>query len=138
MGKKASELRERMRGVARGQRPRPADTVPEEAHVAKIDPSPPSPNAQGPGEEAGGPRRLYGGAGGAVPARAGRKARAGLEEGEPRRRFTLDLGQDQHKYLKMFAVEAGTDMAAVLRVLVSCLEEDDYLAKEVRVRAWGG
>ena len=136
MGKKASELRDRMRGVARGQRPRPQGAAPEEAPPARrTEPAPPAPGADGSGEGAGAPRSLYGGT---APARAGRKARAGLEEGEPRRRFTLDLTRDQHAYLKMFALQADTDMSAVLRVLVSCLQEDDYLAKEVRVRAQGG
>ena len=47
-------------------------------------------------------------------------------------RVSLDLSKEQHKALKIFAVEAETDASAVLRTLLLRLEEDEELAGAVR------
>jgi hypothetical protein len=54
------------------------------------------------------------------------------EEPEKKVRFTLDLAKDQHKFLKMFALEAETDASAVMRVLLNRLEKDSDLAIKVK------
>jgi hypothetical protein len=46
-------------------------------------------------------------------------------------RFTLDLSREQHKFLKTFALEAETDASIVVRTLLTRLEQDEVLAKEV-------
>ena len=67
----------------------------------------------------------------------GRKAKVGLRPGTGRHRFTLDLDGVQHRYLKQLALDAQTDMASVVRVLISSLEEDPVLRNEVALRARG-
>ena len=71
------------------------------------------------------------------PKTVGRKARVALRAGTGRHRFTLDLDGIQHRYLKQLALDAGTDMASVMRVLISSLQEDPVLRNEVAVRARG-
>jgi hypothetical protein len=68
---------------------------------------------------------------------AGRKAKVGLRPGTGRHRFTLDLDGVQHRYLKQLALDAETDMASVVRVLITSLEEDPVLRNEVAMRARG-
>jgi hypothetical protein len=67
----------------------------------------------------------------------GRKAKVGLRPGTGRHRFTLDLDGVQHRYLKQLALDAQTDMASVVRVLIMSLEEDPVLRNEVAMRARG-
>ena len=52
-------------------------------------------------------------------------------------RVSLDLAKTQHKFLKMFAVEAETDASAVLRALLTRLETDEELAEAVRAKLSG-
>lgn len=47
-------------------------------------------------------------------------------------RFTLDLPRSQHKFLKRFALDADSDAAPIVRVLISRLERDEELARSVR------
>jgi hypothetical protein len=86
----------------------------------------------GPGPQTGG--RLYGVA---RQKGVGRKAKVGLRPGTGRHRFTLDLDGVQHRYLKQLALDAQTDMASVVRVLIMSLEEDPVLRNEVAMRARG-
>jgi hypothetical protein len=51
-----------------------------------------------------------------------------------RRRMTLDLARDQHRFIKRFAVDADTDASSVLRTLLNLLEEDSELAERVVAR----
>jgi hypothetical protein len=71
------------------------------------------------------------------PKTVGRKARVALRAGTGRHRFTLDLDGIQHRYLKQLALDAGTDMASVMRILITSLEEDQVLRNEVAMRARG-
>ena len=48
---------------------------------------------------------------------------------EERVRFTLDLSKDQHAFLRRFAFDQNADASAVLRTLLTQLEEDDALAR---------
>jgi hypothetical protein len=50
-------------------------------------------------------------------------------------RITLDLAREQHRFLRRFAFEAEADASAVLRALLTLLEEDAALAKRVLARA---
>ena len=86
----------------------------------------------GPGPQTAG--RLYGVA---RQKGVGRKAKVGLRPGTGRHRFTLDLDGVQHRYLKQLALDAQTDMASVVRVLIMSLEEDPVLRNEVAMRARG-
>jgi hypothetical protein len=143
--KKASEIGSRFRNVAMRDRKEPQDGVEE------VPPGPPrgpresvaAPSTRtdggfrGGGEE--GPElqtagRLYG-----VGRQkgVGRKAKVGLRPGTGRHRFTLDLDGLQHRYLKQLALDAETDMASVVRVLITSLEEDPVLRNEVAMRARG-
>jgi hypothetical protein len=46
-------------------------------------------------------------------------------------RYTLDLAREQHRFLKLFALDAEVDASVVMRVLLDCLEQDAGLAKRV-------
>jgi hypothetical protein len=46
-------------------------------------------------------------------------------------RFTLDLAREQHRFLKLFAVDAETDASVVVRTLLALLAEDAALARRV-------
>lgn len=46
-------------------------------------------------------------------------------------RFTLDLAREQHRFLKLFAVNAETDASVVVRALLTLLAEDAALARRV-------
>lgn len=53
---------------------------------------------------------------------------------ERRIRVTLDLSREQHRFLRRFAFEAEADASAVLRTLLTLLEEDSALAKKALAR----
>lgn len=55
-------------------------------------------------------------------------------------RFTLDLDQDRHAFLKRFALECGAGVggAQVLRALLDELAEGSNLPVRVRARIWAG
>jgi hypothetical protein len=143
--KKASEIGSRFRNVAMRERkgsqeegvgeapPGAPPTGPRELGAA-----PPAHTSFGAGGEVGpGPQtagRLYGVA---RQKGVGRKAKVGLRPGTGRHRFTLDLDGVQHRYLKQLALDAQTDMASVVRVLIMSLEEDPVLRNEVAMRARG-
>jgi hypothetical protein len=127
--KKASEIGSRFRNVAMRERKGLEEGVGE---------APPAHTSFGAGGEVGpGPQtagRLYGVA---RQKGVGRKAKVGLRPGTGRHRFTLDLDGVQHRYLKQLALDAQTDMASVVRVLIMSLEEDSVLRNEVAMRAKG-
>jgi hypothetical protein len=127
--KKASEIGSRFRNVAMRERKGLEEGVGE---------APPAHTSFGAGGEVGpGPQtagRLYGVA---RQKGVGRKAKVGLRPGTGRHRFTLDLDGVQHRYLKQLALDAQTDMASVVRVLIMSLEEDSVLRNEVAMRARG-
>ena len=127
--KKASEIGSRFRNVAMRERKGLEEGVGE---------APPAHTSLGAGGEVGpGPQtagRLYGVA---RQKGVGRKAKVGLRPGTGRHRFTLDLDGVQHRYLKQLALDAQTDMASVVRVLIMSLEEDPVLRNEVAMRARG-
>jgi hypothetical protein len=143
--KKASEISSRFRNVTMRERkgsqeegvgeapPGAPPTGPRELGAA-----PPAHASFGAGGEVGsGPQtagRLYGVA---RQKGVGRKAKVGLRPGTGRHRFTLDLDGVQHRYLKQLALDAQTDMASVVRVLIMSLEEDPVLRNEVAMRARG-
>ena len=143
--KKASEIGSRFRNVAMRERkgsqeegvgeapPSAPPTGPRELGAA-----PPAHTSFEAGGEVGpGPQtagRLYGVA---RQKGVGRKAKVGLRPGTGRHRFTLDLDGVQHRYLKQLALDAQTDMASVVRVLIMSLEEDPVLRNEVAMRARG-
>src|SRR5215203_4387350 len=127
--KKASEIGSRFRNVAMRERKGLEEGGGE---------APPAHTSFGAGGEVGpGPQtagRLYGVA---RQKGVGRKAKVGLRPGTGRHRFTLDLDGVQHRYLKQLALDAQTDMASVVRVLIMSLEEDPVLRNEVAMRARG-
>ena len=49
-------------------------------------------------------------------------------------RFTLDLRREQHRFLKRYAFELEVNASAVLRTLLSLLEEEASLAERVQAR----
>ena len=53
-------------------------------------------------------------------------------------RFTLDLAEDRHAFLKRFAEESGAGVRAsqVMRALLDELAEGPNLAARVRARIW--
>jgi hypothetical protein len=53
-------------------------------------------------------------------------------------RFTLDLAEDRHAFLKRFAEESGAGVRAsqVMRALLDELAEGPNLAAKVRSRIW--
>ena len=144
-GKKASEIGSRFRNVAmrehkESQEEGVGEVPPGAPQTGPREPGSASPThgSFGTGEEVG-PRpqtvgRLYGVA---RQKAVGRKAKVGLRPGTGRHRFTLDLDGVQHRYLKQLALDARTDMASVVRVLISSLEEDPVLRNEVAMRARG-
>jgi hypothetical protein len=146
--KKASEFGERFRNVtlrerrassgrppdAEGAEPRPAD--PRSISSGGVGDSEARPAAGARGPQAPPPVRGRSYVVGS-PKTVGRKARVALRAGTGRHRFTLDLDGIQHRYLKQLALDAGTDMASVMRVLISSLEEDPVLRNEVAMRARG-
>ena len=127
--KKASEIGSRFRNVAMRER-----KGSQEEGVGEAPPGAPptDPRELGPEPETAG--RLYGVA---RQKSVGRKAKVGLRPGTGRHRFTLDLDGVQHRYLKQLALDAQTDMASVVRVLIMSLEEDPVLRNEVAMRARG-
>jgi hypothetical protein len=140
--KKASEFGERFRNAAlregRASSDRPPDA--EGAEPRNItsggvgdNEAQPAPGARGPQAPPVRSRSYVIGG----PKTVGRKARVALRAGTGRHRFTLDLDGIQHRYLKQLALDAGTDMASVMRVLISSLEEDPVLRNEVAMRARG-
>ena len=144
-GKKASEIGSRFRNVAMRERKGSQEEGVGEAPPGAPPTGPREPGAAPPprasfgagGEVGPGPQtagRLYGAA---RQKGAGRKAKVGLRPGTGRHRFTLDLDGVQHRYLKQLALDAQTDMASVVRVLIMSLEEDPVLRNEVAMRARG-
>ena len=143
--KKASEIGSRFRNVAMRERKGSQEEGVGEAPPGAPPTDPREPWAAPPthasfgteGEVGPGPQtagRLYGVA---RQKGVGRKAKVGLRPGTGRHRFTLDLDGVQHRYLKQLALDAQTDMASVVRVLISSLEEDPVLRNEVAMRARG-
>ena len=53
------------------------------------------------------------------------------------RRVTLDLTREDHRALKMAALEADTTMAELLRALVALWRQDSHLARRVNPRCLG-
>jgi hypothetical protein len=47
-------------------------------------------------------------------------------------RYTMDMDEVQHKFLKQFALDASTDSTVVVRALLSQLERDAGLANKVK------
>ena len=148
-GKKASQLGDRFRNVtmrergggneAGGQGPAPSGPAARPAPAVEPAEGQAGPPQVGPpGSAPGTAARPYGRASQTGrPKTVGRKARVGLRPGTGRHRFTLDLDGIQHRYLKQLALDAQTDMASVVRVLISSLEEDPVLRNEVAMRARG-
>jgi hypothetical protein len=143
--KKASEIGSRFRNVAMRERKGSQEESVGEAPpgappTGPLEPgaAPPTHASFGTGGEVGpGPQtagRLYGVA---RQKGVGRKAKVGLRPGTGRHRFTLDLDGVQHRYLKQLALDAQTDMASVVRVLIMSLAEDPVLRNEVAMRARG-
>ncbi len=143
--KKASEIGSRFRNVAmRERKGSQEEGVGEAPHGApptgprELGVAPPAHASFGAGGEVGsGPQtagQLYGVA---RQKGVGRKAKVGLRPGTGRHRFTLDLDGVQHRYLKQLALDAQTDMASVVRVLIMSLAEDPVLRNEVAMRARG-
>ena len=127
--KKASEISSRFRNVAMRERKGSQEESVGEAPAG----APPTGSPElGPEPQTTG--RLYGVA---RQKSVGRKAKVGLRPGTGRHRFTLDLDGVQHRYLKQLALDAQTDMARVVRVLIMSLEEDPVLRNEVAMRARG-
>lgn len=54
-------------------------------------------------------------------------------EGRPVR-FTLDLSRERHRFLRVYALDAGTGAAEVVRALLDELRDDEDLAGRVRAR----
>jgi len=145
-GKKASEIGSRFRNVAtRAHKESMENGVGGALAGARAagprgpGTAPPTRASIGTGGEAGPPApqpagRVYGVA---RQKAVGRKAKVGLRPGTGRHRFTLDLDGVQHRYLKQLALDAHTDMASVVRVLIASLEEDPVLRNEVAMRARG-
>lgn len=127
--KKASEISSRFRNVAMRERKGSQEEGVGEAPPGAL---PTGPRELGPEPQTAG--RLYGVA---RQKGVGRKAKVGLRPGTGRHRFTLDLDGVQHRYLKQLALDAQTDMASVVRVLIMSLEEDPVLRNEVAMRARG-
>jgi hypothetical protein len=143
--KKASEIGSRFRNVAMRERKGSqeegvGETPPGAPPTGQRELGAPTPahasfgagGEVGPGPQTAG--RLYGVA---RQKGVGRKAKVGLRPGTGRHRFTLDLDGVQHRYLKQLALDAQTDMASVVRVLIMSLEEDPVLRNEVAMRARG-
>jgi hypothetical protein len=47
-------------------------------------------------------------------------------------RYTMDMDEVQHKFLKQFALDADTDSTVIMRALLSQLERDTGLANKVK------
>lgn len=50
------------------------------------------------------------------------------------KRFTVVIPNRQHRFLKRFALDAGSDASTVARVLFTMLETEAALAEQVRSR----
>lgn len=50
---------------------------------------------------------------------------------EKRVRFTLDLTRAQHRFLKLFAIDAETDASVVMRALLALLEQDSTVRERI-------
>lgn len=46
-------------------------------------------------------------------------------------RYTLDLSREQHRFLKLFALDANVDASVVLRTVLELLQEDQVLTRKV-------
>jgi hypothetical protein len=57
---------------------------------------------------------------------------------ERRIRYTLDLSPTQHRFLKRFAFDAEVDASAVVRALLTELEDDPQLADHIRTAVTHG
>jgi hypothetical protein len=64
--------------------------------------------------------------------------RLGRAAGREKVRYTLDLTGDQHHFLKRFAVDAGVDASQVMRALLTLLDKDHDLAKQVMQQLLSG
>lgn len=63
----------------------------------------------------------------------GHQAATPAGPGDERRvRYTLDLSREQHRFLKYFAFDAGTDASVVMRALLALLQNDERVARRVR------
>ena len=51
-------------------------------------------------------------------------------------RFTLDLNREQHHFLKRFALDSDADASAVVRALLTRLQDDPELARQVQASIW--
>jgi hypothetical protein len=127
--KKASEIGSRFRNVAMRER--------KGSQEEGVGGGPPGAPPTGPRELGPEPQKAGRLSGVARQKSVGRKAKVGLRPGTGRHRFTLDLDGVQHRYLKQLALDAQTDMASVVRVLIMSLEEDPVLRNEVAMRARG-
>ena len=58
----------------------------------------------------------------------------GNQPPERRVRYTLDLDRTQHRFLRLFALDAEVDASKVVRALLTLLEEDAALTKRVLER----
>lgn len=47
-------------------------------------------------------------------------------------RYSVDLPKDQHRFLRVFAIDAGASARDVVRALLTLLEHDETLAARVR------
>jgi hypothetical protein len=60
------------------------------------------------------------------------KRTANLVITEKKIRYTMDMNEVQHKFLKQFALDMSTDSSVVMRALLSQLERDAGLANKVK------
>jgi len=64
------------------------------------------------------------------PAAASRKARR-PKEARKVTRYTLDLEQQQHMHLRLFALQHGVEASRICRTLLYLLESDPKIAERV-------
>lgn len=57
------------------------------------------------------------------------------EQGEPRTRFTVDLLDSDHHFLKLMALESRTTMSDLIRGAVKLMREQEGMAGAVSRRA---
>lgn len=46
-------------------------------------------------------------------------------------RFSVDLDQDQHRFLKLFSTENGVQSSVIMRALIYILEVDEKIANRL-------
>lgn len=70
------------------------------------------------------------------PTVASRRAR---RTREPRKviRYTLDLEQEQHRFLRLYALQNDVEASKVMRTLLYLLEADDTLQQRVFTELFG-